>query len=131
MAVPYRAMTEGPTHRPPNALWAYAISAAATMLWVGCVLPAGHLADASLLEDFRTPIHRTPVLLVPALLLLIVAPVAVTIARTTVGLRAILASTDAFVCIYAAVALWALEPCQGVMFRVLDGALVVLGLLSI
>jgi hypothetical protein len=101
------------------------------MLWVGCVLPAGRLADPLVLEDFRTPIHRAPVLLVPALLLLIVAPVAVTIARTTAGLRSVLASTDAFVCAYAAIALSFLDPCTGVMFAVLEAVLAFLALLSV
>jgi hypothetical protein len=123
---------EGPGQRRPSALWAYAISAASTMLWVGCVLPAGRLVDPSLLEDLRTPIHRASVLLVPALLLLIVGPVAVTIARTAVGVRAILASVDAFVCAYAAIALAVLEPCPGLpMFRVLVGTLVLLAVLSV
>jgi hypothetical protein len=101
------------------------------MLWVGCVLPAGTLADATVLEDFRTPIHRAPVLLVPGMLLLIVAPVGASIARTSVGLRAILASMDAFVCIYAAIALAVLDPCPGPTFVVLQGTLAVLGLLSV
>jgi hypothetical protein len=101
------------------------------MLWVACVLPAGTLADPTVLEDFRTPIHRAPVLLVPGMLLLIVAPVGASIARTSVGLRAILASMDAFVCIYAAVALVVLDPCPGTTFTVLQGTLAILGLLSV
>ena len=83
---------------------AYAISMLGTLLWAGCVLPAGQIA-AGLLEDLSTPLGREAWLLVPALLLLIVGPVGVILSRTRVGLAAVLAATDAFVAFYMATAL--------------------------
>src|SRR6188474_1311636 len=82
---------------------AYALSGAGTMLWVGCVLPAGKLLDAGLLEDLATPMYRQSILLVPGLLLLILGPVSAVISRGINGRRGVLAATDTFVCLYASI----------------------------
>ncbi|MHC5009625.1 MAG: hypothetical protein ACYTG6_01605 [Planctomycetota bacterium] len=86
---------------PAGAGLAYALSAVTTLLWVGCVLPSGMLA-AGLNGDAATPMHRSGWLLVGAMVLLVVGPVGATLARTRVGQRAVLSTTDAFVCLYAA-----------------------------
>lgn len=81
-----------------------------TLLWVGCVVPAGTLAADGLLEDAATPMHREAVLLVPALLLLTVLPVGFTLSRREEGVMTVLASTDAFVALYAGIALLVRQP---------------------
>ncbi len=101
---------------PPTrtqAFFAYLLSGVTTLLWVGCVIPAGKLVDASLLDELATPIHREAVLLVPALVLLTVLPVGFTLARREEGLMAVLASTDAFVAFYAGIALLVRQPLTG------------------
>jgi hypothetical protein len=90
-----------------EALSAYALSAVTTLLWVGCVLPSGTPAAAGGGDDAATPLHRESLLLVPALLLMVLVPVGCALSRRIRGMRAVLASTDAFVVMYAAVALWA------------------------
>nr|MDJ0522741.1 hypothetical protein [Planctomycetota bacterium] len=96
---------EAPTRL--EALLAYALSALTTLLWVACVLPAGELAEVGATSDDAVPLHRAAILLVPALLLLIATPVGCTLARRERGMRALLATTDAFVAFYVALALWA------------------------
>ncbi|MDJ0976457.1 MAG: hypothetical protein QNJ98_18505 [Planctomycetota bacterium] len=101
---------------PPTrtqAFFAYLLSTLTTLLWVGCVIPAGTLADTGLLDDFATPIHREAILLVPALLLLTVLPVGFTLSRREEGVMSVLASTDAFVAFYAGIALLAQQPMTG------------------
>lgn len=89
-----------------EAFIAYSLSAATTLLWIGCVLPAGPLAiEQPPGSDAATPMHREPVLLVPALLLLVLVPAGCTLARRYRGMRAVLASTDAFVALYAGIVL--------------------------
>jgi hypothetical protein len=108
---------------------AYAISMLGTLLWAGCVLPAGRI-EAGYLEDLSTPLGREAWLLVPALLLLIVAPVGVVLSRTRVGLAAVLAATDGFVAFYMATALTMWGAFRGVVSAVLVGLLFVVGTMS-
>ena len=84
---------------------AYLLAAVTTLLWVACSLPAGPAQIATDHRDATTPIHREAILLVPALLLLVLLPVGMALARRVRGAQAILASTDAFVAIYAGLAL--------------------------
>ena len=84
---------------------AYVLSALTTLLWVGCVLPAGHVATAGAGPDAATPVHREAILLIPALLLLIAVPVGCTLARRSAGLRAVLAGMDGFVVLYVGLAM--------------------------
>ena len=53
---------------------AYALAAAGTFLWVGCVLPSGSLLEASDKTDAATPMFRQAHMLVPTLLLLVLLP---------------------------------------------------------
>lgn len=108
---------------------AYAISMLGTLLWAGCVMPAGRIADGYL-EDLSTPLGREAWLLVPALLLLIVGPVGVVLSRTRVGLAAVLAATDAFVAFYMATALTLWGAFQGPVSAVLVGLLFGVGTMS-
>lgn len=101
-----------------EALPAYALSALTALLWVACVLPAGTAigvssGGVSSGGDAATPIHREAILLVPALLVLIAVPTGCAISRRRRGMRAVLASMDAFVAVYAAIALWS----EGVVFE--------------
>lgn len=101
---------------PPSrtqAVFAYVLSALTTLLWLGCVIPGGKLADPTLLDDLATPMHREALLLVPGLLLLTVLPVGFTLARREEGLLAVLASTDAFVALYAGIVLTSIQTIQG------------------
>lgn len=107
-------MTPTPPPTRIQASFAYALSAITTLLWVACVIPAGDLADATLLDEWATPMHREALLLVPALLLLTALPVGFTLARREEGLIGVLASTDAFVASYAAIALMARHPIRGI-----------------
>ena len=84
---------------------AYVLSALTTLLWVGCVLPAGDPVMAGQGSDASTPVHRDAILLVPALLLLIIMPVGCTLAVRPRGMRAVLAGVDALVAFYVAIAL--------------------------
>jgi hypothetical protein len=95
------------------------------------VLPAGTLRDPSLIDDAATPVHRAAVLLVPALLLLVIGPVGTTLTRGLVPLRAVLAATDALVCIYAAIAVPAEIGVRGVTAGILVALMGVLALLSV
>lgn len=108
---------------------AYAISMLGTLLWIGCVLPAGRIADGWL-EDLSTPLGREAWLLIPALLLLIVGPVGVILSRTRIGLAAVLASTDAFVAFYMATALTMWGAFQGTVSAALVGLLWGVGAMS-
>lgn len=87
-----------------DAFAAYALSGLTSLLWVACVIPAGPLLDMHRIEETATPMYREAILLVPALFLLTLLPVGFTLARRTSGLTALLASTDAFVAIYAGLA---------------------------
>jgi hypothetical protein len=110
---------------------AYALSAAGTMLWVGCVIPAGRLAEGGVFDDRATPMGRSAILLVPGLLLLILGPVSALIARGVNGRRGVLAATDTFVCMYASIAITLRGRGQGATFWALTSAMGVLGLLSL
>jgi hypothetical protein len=74
--------------------------------------------------------HRAAILLVPALLLLITLPAGCTLSRRRRGMRALLASTDAFVLGYAAIAIWATSLVGDGPSRVALGLLVALAGLS-
>lgn len=121
-------LTSPPTRT--QAVLAYCLSAATTLIWIACVIPAGVLADPSLLDELATPMHREAILLVPALLLLIALPVGFTLSRREEGLIAVLSSTDAFVAFYAGIALTLSHPITGVPAFVAVGLLFVLGSLS-
>ena len=45
---------------------AYTLSALTTLLWVGCVLPAGAMVDPASGPDAATPVYRDAILIVPA-----------------------------------------------------------------
>lgn len=110
---------------------AYLLTAATTLLWVACVLPAGPAQIAQDHRDATTPMHREALLLVPALVLLVLLPVGMTLARRRRGARAVLAGTDAFVALYAGIALGG-SPTRGdPAARILLGVLLVLGVLSL
>jgi hypothetical protein len=98
---------------------AYAIAAFTTLLWFGCVLPAGPLASGRM-GDWATPMRREAWLLVPGMLLLVITPVGVLLAQGRTGLRAVLAATDAFVSLYAAAALAGKGLVHGIVPLVLD-----------
>lgn len=93
----------GPTDPPTRtgATLAYAISALTTLLWLGCVLPAGRLAGQVQDDLAATPMQREKWLLVPALLLLIIGPTGFVLSRTRAGRLSVLAGMDAFVALYA------------------------------
>lgn len=117
-----------PASRPAS-LVAYCLSASTTLLWVGCVLPAGALEVPSSNVDAATPFHREGLLLVPAVLLLVLLPVGCALTRRFRGGQALLAATDAFIAIYASIAIWATSVQDGVT-AIICGLLLVLGLLS-
>jgi hypothetical protein len=98
-------VSSGSTPTRPQALCAYALSAAATLLWVACALPSGPLEDVGAGRDAATPFRRAAPLIVPALLLLVTVPVGTTLSRRERGLRAVLAGTDAFLAGYGALTL--------------------------
>lgn len=109
---------------------AYAISTTATFLWFGAVLPAGTLA-LDLPDDLAAPMHREAWLLVPALLLLVIAPVGVVLSQNRVGRLAVLAGTDAFLSGYSGSVLWARGTIRGDVSLLLVAMLLVLCLLSL
>jgi hypothetical protein len=109
---------------------AYAISAFSTLLWAGCVMPAGFMVEG-VPAHHSSPMSREAWLLVPALLLLIVGPVGVVLSRTRRGLAAVLASTDAFVAVYMAVVLAGWGAFVGTVSGILVGLLFGLGILSV
>ena len=124
-------MSAPPTATRVESTLAYALSAIASLVWVGCVIPAGHVVAGAWSEGAGVPLQRETVLLVPALLLLTGLPVGATLARRVLGQRAVLASTDAFVGIYSAIVLGqALQPGE-VMGTILVVMLYVLGTLSL
>ena len=114
-----------------QALAAYALSTLATLVWVACVLPAGPLLNGVSDTDAATPMHREALLLVPALMLLVLLPVGITLAQQRRGALAVLASTDAFVALYAAATVALLLPFEDVATRVLIIVLTAVGLLSV
>lgn len=89
----------------PAAWIAYAIAGLATLLWIGCALPSGLPEGGSLRDDAGTPLYRQPWALVPALVLLVLTPAAMTLATGRQGRLLILAMTDAFVALYGALVL--------------------------
>jgi len=109
---------------------AYLLAAATTFLWVACSLPAGPAQIATDHRDATTPIHREAILLVPALLLLVLLPVGMALARRVRGALSVLASTDAFVAVYAGMALGTSPTRDDPAARIMLGILLVLGLLS-
>ena len=122
------------TREPPTRLEAfvlYVLAAVATLLWVSAVLPAGDLAEPSPIGDAATPLHREPLLVTPALLLLILLPAGSTLAHRQQGMRAVLAGTDAFVTLYGAVTLTVLGVVVDSATAVLTAVLYGLGVLSL
>lgn len=119
------------------AAWSgYALAGLATLLWVGCSLPSGVPQGGSLLDDAGTPLYREPWVLVPALVLLVVGPAAVALTPGRLGRLMILAATDTFVTLFAALVLTA-APGGWAAFTIGSGgglalllALYVLGTLS-
>lgn len=97
-------MASTPSLSSPSSITAFALSAATTLLWAGSVMPSGPLEGPADVEA-ATPMVREAWLLVPALVLLIVAPVGVVLSSGRMGQRAVLAATDAFVALYAGGAL--------------------------
>jgi hypothetical protein len=83
---------------------AYAAATLATLVWTASVLPGVHLSDPTVSDDLAAPMLRGPLLILPALLLLVAGPVTTIITHGAVGLRALLAAGDAFVALFAAVA---------------------------
>lgn len=119
---------------PPTrleAIIAYTLSAVVTLLWIGTVVPGGTIEGVSNHTDAATPLHRDAALLVPGLLLLIALPVGFTLSRRRAGLAGVLATTDAFVALYAAVALWRVALPSDLAGRILIGVLFLLGALSL
>jgi hypothetical protein len=84
---------------------AYAAATLATLVWTASVLPGVRLADPATSDDLAAPMLRGPLLILPALLLLVAGPVTTIITHGVVGLRALLAAGDAFVALFAAAAL--------------------------
>ena len=114
----------------PSALIAYALSAATTLLWVGCVLPAGRRSPGEHYGDATTPFFREGLLMVPAVLLLVLLPVGGVLTRRFRGGLALLASTDAFIALYAAAAIL-IAARRDETSWVASGLLFILGALSI
>ena len=108
---------------------AYALSATTTLLWLGCVLPSGPLIGPAPHDDSATPFFREGLLLVPAVLLLVLLPVGSALTRRFRGGLALLASTDAFIATYAAIAAWLSSP-RDAATGVFSGLLLVVGVLS-
>lgn len=129
-------------HAPPaiqrlSAWPGYLLFSLATLLWVAAALPAGPLAGAGRADDASTPLALQAWLLVPALLLLIVAPVGMTLTAQRQGQLMLLAATDAFLATYAGLVLLLrrvpeAEPVpEGAVAWVLGGGLLLLGALSV
>ena len=85
---------------------AYAGATLASLVWVGCVLPGAVLLDPTTSPDAATPMARGPLLLLPALLLLVSGPVGTTLARGGTALKALLSSGEAFVPLFVTGAVW-------------------------
>ena len=85
---------------------AYAGATLASLVWVGCVLPGAVLLDPATSPDAATPMARGPLLLLPALLLLVSGPVGTTLARGGTALKALLSSGEAFVTLFVTGAVW-------------------------
>ena len=80
----------------------YGTTGLAALVWIACVVPGVVLQDATLSDDLATPMAREPLLILPALLLLITGPIGVMLAGRPDTLRSLLASGDAFVTLFAA-----------------------------
>ena len=74
---------------------AYAGAALSSLVWVGCVVP-GVRVPVGEPDDAWTPMGLNPLLLVPALLVLVAGPVAAVLARGVAAHRSLLAAGDAF-----------------------------------
>lgn len=131
-------------HAPPaiqrlSAWPGYLLFSLATLLWVVAALPAGPLAAAGAgrADDATTPLVRQAWSLVPTLLLLVVAPVGMTLTAKRQGQLMLLAATDAFLALYAGLALTFRQQLPSafqsptLMGHVLAGGLVLLGALSV
>ncbi len=110
---------------------AYALAAAGTFLWVGCVLPSGTLLEPSNQTDAATPMFRQAHVLVPTLLLLVLLPAAAALSRRLRGLRALLAGIDAFIAFYAAGVIWLDREMHSMGLVIACALLVLLGSLSV
>lgn len=95
-----------PRTAAPRANWiAYALAAATTLLWIACALPSGVPEGGSLRDDAGTPLGRQGWMLVPALVLLVLSPVASALATGRQARLTVLAAVDAFVALYCALLL--------------------------
>lgn len=127
-----------PATTPRVTAWpAYLLSSLATLFWVVAALPAGKLAGGAVADDSATPLARQAWMLVPALVLLILGPVGMTLTVVRQGRLMLLAATDAFLALYAGLVLLfrrdipdPFEP-QGVVAYLLAGGLLFLGVLSV
>lgn len=125
-----------PSARPSRAsLIAYALAAVATLVWIGCALPSGAPEGGSLRDDAATPLQREAWMLVPALVLLVISPVASALATTRSARLTVLAGLDAFVALYSALLLLlrrgpagAAVPLEGLPLALLVALLAVGGL---
>lgn len=126
-----------PSARPSRApLIAYALAAVATLVWIGCALPSGVPEGGSLRDDAGTPLQREAWMLVPALVLLVISPVASALATTRPARLTVLAGLDAFVALYSALLLLLLRrgpagaavPLEGLPLALLVALLAVGGL---
>ena len=121
-----------PDDRPTRAenVVAYAAATLATLVWAVSVLPGVHLSDPAANVDLAAPMLRGPLLILPALLLLVAGPVTTVIARGVVGLRALLAAGDAFVALFSAAALASIRTTDGARW-VFAGVLLVIGAVAV
>ena len=108
-SVLYRPMGDRPDAVPgrTETVFAYATSALAALVWVGCVAPAIRVDGIGREDDALTPMARGALLLLPALLVLVAGPVASLLSRGGAAHRTLLACGDAFVAAWTAGALWA------------------------
>jgi len=125
-----------PTSRA-SAWPAYLLAGLTTLLWVVAALPAGVPEGGSLSDDAGTPLARQAWVLIPALVLLILGPVGMTLTTLRQGQLMLLAATDAFLALYAGLVLTfrpeipdPLHP-HGVVAVLLVGGLWLLGALSV
>jgi hypothetical protein len=129
---------DSPAPNPRVTAWpAYLLSALATLFWVAAALPAGKLRGGAFADDAATPLARQAWMLVPALVLLVLGPVAMTLTAVRQGQLMLLAVTDAFLALYAGLALLLrpgipdpMEP-RGLAGYALTAGLLLLGTLSV
>ena len=87
---------------PRETTLAYGTTGLASLVWIACVVPGAILADPSVASDLATPMARGALFLLPALLLLVTLPIAMLLASRPDSMRSLLASSDAFVTLFAA-----------------------------